>query len=184
MRPVFHFHVHIDWIIHFVQKKKQLAPMRNFLVSYTSATSLLCYTATRTCFSAHIRCCQSWWITEATEVSVRLLWRIPPASETQTRVWVDAKRTCCGRCEARILSALSFSWTLLDALTHRALSISLIIKSERNTRGLDFGASGGQFLPKQGVGHEPGLRTRTSESTAASWRSTARRWDAKDETTK
>ena len=30
-------------------------------------------------------------------------------------------------------------------------------KSECNTRGLDFGASGGQFLPKQGVRHEPGL---------------------------
>ena len=30
-------------------------------------------------------------------------------------------------------------------------------RSERNTRGLDFGASRGQFLPKQGVRHEPGL---------------------------
>ena len=30
-------------------------------------------------------------------------------------------------------------------------------RSERNTRGLDFGASGGQFLPKQGVRHELGL---------------------------
>ena len=30
-------------------------------------------------------------------------------------------------------------------------------RSERNTRGLDFGASGGQLLPKQGVRHEPGL---------------------------
>ena len=30
-------------------------------------------------------------------------------------------------------------------------------RSERNTRGLDFGASGGQFLPKHGVRHEPGL---------------------------
>ena len=28
------------------------------------------------------RCCQRWWITEATEVSVRRLWRIPPESET------------------------------------------------------------------------------------------------------
>ena len=27
---------------------------------------------------------QRWWITEATEVSVRRLWRIPPESETQT----------------------------------------------------------------------------------------------------
>ena len=30
-------------------------------------------------------------------------------------------------------------------------------RSERNTRGLDFGASGGQFLPKQGVRRELGL---------------------------
>ena len=30
-------------------------------------------------------------------------------------------------------------------------------RSERNTRGLNFGASGGQFLPKQGVRHELGL---------------------------
>ena len=30
-------------------------------------------------------------------------------------------------------------------------------RSERNTRGLDFGASGGQHLPRQGVRHEPGL---------------------------
>ena len=30
-------------------------------------------------------------------------------------------------------------------------------RSERNTRSLDFGASGGQFLPKQGV-HEHGLK--------------------------
>ena len=30
-------------------------------------------------------------------------------------------------------------------------------RSERNTRGLDSGASGGQLLPKQGARHEPGL---------------------------
>ena len=30
-------------------------------------------------------------------------------------------------------------------------------RSERNTRGLDFGASGGQLLPRQCVRHEPGL---------------------------
>ena len=30
-------------------------------------------------------------------------------------------------------------------------------RSEHNTRGLDFGASGGQLLPKQCVRHEPGL---------------------------
>ena len=73
-------------------------------------------------------CCQRWWITEATEVIVQRLWRISPGSETQTRAWVDAKRTCCGRCEARILSARSFSLTLLDALTHRALPISSVMK--------------------------------------------------------
>ena len=31
------------------------------------------------------------------------------------------------------------------------------LRSERNTRGLDFGATGGQHLPRQGVRHEPGL---------------------------
>ena len=31
------------------------------------------------------------------------------------------------------------------------------LRSERNTKGLDFGASGGQHLPRQGVRHEPGL---------------------------
>ena len=31
-------------------------------------------------------------------------------------------------------------------------------RSERNPRGLDFGTSGGQILPKQGVRHEPGLQ--------------------------
>ena len=31
-----------------------------------------------------MRCCQRWWITEATEVSVRRLWRISPESETST----------------------------------------------------------------------------------------------------
>ena len=31
-----------------------------------------------------MRCRQRWWITVATEVSVRRLWRIPPESETQT----------------------------------------------------------------------------------------------------
>ena len=30
-------------------------------------------------------------------------------------------------------------------------------RSERNTRGLDFGASGRRFLPMQGVRHEAGL---------------------------
>ena len=29
-----------------------------------------------------MRCCQRWWITEASEVSVRRLWRISPESET------------------------------------------------------------------------------------------------------
>ena len=48
-----------------------------------------------------------------------------------------------GRCEARILSALSFS-LLLDALTHRALSISLVIKKmhkDMSCRALSFWAS-------------------------------------------
>ena len=49
-------------------------------------------------------------------------------SLTQTRASVDAKR--CGRGEARILSALSFSLTLPDALTHRALSIPLVIRKK------------------------------------------------------
>ena len=40
------------------------------------------------------------------------------------------KRTCCGRCEARTWSANSFSLTLLDALTHRELSISSVIKKK------------------------------------------------------
>ena len=31
-----------------------------------------------------MRCCQRWWITETTEVSVRRLWRISSESETQT----------------------------------------------------------------------------------------------------
>ena len=35
------------------KKNRQPAQTRNFLVSYTSATSSLCYTVTRTCFSAH-----------------------------------------------------------------------------------------------------------------------------------
>ena len=69
-----------------------------------------------------------WCITEATEVSVRRLWRISPEGETQTRAWVDAKRPCCGRCEVRILSALRFSLTVRDALPHGALSISSVIK--------------------------------------------------------
>ena len=34
-------------------------------------------------FQHMVRCRQRWWITEATEVFVRRLWRIPPESETQ-----------------------------------------------------------------------------------------------------
>ena len=47
---------------------------------------------------------------------MRRLQGIPPGSE---------------RCEARILSARSFSLTLLDAPTHCALSISVVIKREK-----------------------------------------------------
>ena len=32
------------------------------------------------------------------------------------------------------------------------------LKSERNTKGLNFGVSGGQHLPRQGVRHEAGLK--------------------------
>ena len=53
------------------------------LVPYTSATISPCYMSTRTCFSVHsvvpsmlVRC-------EATEVSVRRIWRIQSESETQ-----------------------------------------------------------------------------------------------------
>ena len=35
------------------QGARQLAPTRNFLAPYTSAIGLLCYMATRTCFSVH-----------------------------------------------------------------------------------------------------------------------------------
>ena len=53
-------------------------------------------------------CCQRWWITEATEVSVRRLQRIPPENVTQTRAWVGAKRTCCGRRSAHFERAQFF----------------------------------------------------------------------------
>ena len=35
-------------------------------------------------FPHTLRCRERWWITEATKVSVRRLWRIPPERETQT----------------------------------------------------------------------------------------------------
>ena len=70
-----------------VQRTRQLEQTKNFMVSYTSATSSLCYTDTRTCFLHTKRCCQRWWITEATEVSVRRLWRISPA-DFEELVWL------------------------------------------------------------------------------------------------
>ena len=63
---------------------RYLAQTRNFLVPYTSATISPCCMGTRTCFLHIVWCRQRWWRFEATEVSVRRLWRIPPESETQT----------------------------------------------------------------------------------------------------
>ena len=42
--------------------------------------------------------------------------------------------TCCGRCGSAHFKCARFSLTLLDALNHRALSISLVIKKKRICR--------------------------------------------------
>ena len=78
--------------------------------------------------------CAQWWITEATEVSVRRLWRISPESETPTRAWVDAKRTVADAKRAFWARSV-FPLTLLDALTHRALSISQSSKKKQTQCG-------------------------------------------------
>ena len=71
-------------------------------------------------------CRQRWWSSEATEVPVRRIWRVPSESE-QAWAWFYAKRTCFGRCEARI-SVYAIFLDVAGRWTHRASSMSLVIK--------------------------------------------------------
>ena len=61
-------------------------------------------------------CRQRWWSFEASEVSVRRIWRIPSESETQAWAWFNAKRTCYGRCKARILVCAVFPFDVAGRL--------------------------------------------------------------------
>ena len=56
-------------------------------------------------------------------------------------------------------------------------------RSERNTRGLDFGASGGQLLPKQ-CETRAWLEQELQNQQRHLGKSTARGWDVKDARTK